>query len=298
MMLSKQQLEQFEKDGYLVLENFFDPSHLLEEAEVIIDNAVHTQDVTQFQPFPFLACNQGEPSKQNFDYFINSAHGIRLFLNQEINEKDFPVEFELKKKMIREMGNRFGHALHAFNPVFKKFTFSQPIQDVIKSLSFKKPIVCQSMFIMRQDFSSSTDCGHQAATYIHVEPPRKLVSFWLALEDSSMDNGCLQFIPGSHKKGLQAKFIRNPNKEEFEQGKRLVYTSDSSMQKLEDNEYVDVPLKAGWAVLINSLVVHKSAMCSKPMSRDVYAFHVFDSSAKYNKSNWMEFNKETFLPLF
>jgi len=284
----------------LVLEKFFEPSKLSQEADKILDIMVHTQDVTQFQPFPFLysSCNKKEPTKMEFDYFINSAHGIRLFLNNEINEKDFPMEFELKKKMIRQMANRFGHALHAFNPVFKDFTFSQPIQDVIKSLSFKKPIVCQSMYILRQDFASSSDCGHQAATYINVEPSNKLVSFWLAMENSSMENGCLQFIPGSHKMGLQSKFIRNPNKAEYDQGKRLIY-QNGNLKKYDENKYVSVSLKAGSMVLINSLVVHKSATCDKPMSRDVYAFHVYDSvDSQYSKENWMQYNKETFLPLY
>ena len=39
---------------------------------------------------------------------------------------------------------------------------------------------------------------HQDATYLACKPPR-IVGLWLALEDATVDNGCLWFIPGSHK---------------------------------------------------------------------------------------------------
>ena len=37
----------------------------------------------------------------------------------------------------------------------------------------------------------------------------KLVGIWLALEDVTLENGCLWFIPGSHQSGIDRRFIRN-----------------------------------------------------------------------------------------
>jgi len=39
---------------------------------------------------------------------------------------------------------------------------------------------------------------HQDATYLACQPLR-VVGLWLALEDAAVDNGCLWFLPGSHK---------------------------------------------------------------------------------------------------
>ena len=39
---------------------------------------------------------------------------------------------------------------------------------------------------------------HQDSTFLHTDP-MKLIGFWIALEDATLDNGCLWFIPGSHK---------------------------------------------------------------------------------------------------
>lgn len=43
---------------------------------------------------------------------------------------------------------------------------------------------------------------HQDATYLSCKPLR-VVGLWLALEDATVDNGCLWFIPGSHKGACQ-----------------------------------------------------------------------------------------------
>lgn len=44
---------------------------------------------------------------------------------------------------------------------------------------------------------------HQDSTFLYTEP-MKLMGFWIALEDATLENGCLWFIPGSHKgQGLE-----------------------------------------------------------------------------------------------
>lgn len=45
--------------------------------------------------------------------------------------------------------------------------------------------------------SMPTVSPHQDATYLYCEPENKLVGLWIALEDATLDNGCLWFIPGS-----------------------------------------------------------------------------------------------------
>jgi hypothetical protein len=47
---------------------------------------------------------------------------------------------------------------------------------------------------------------------------------------------------------LGRRFIRNPNKEEFNQGKYLIYTDD--LPKYDESKFVHVPIKAGDAIVI------------------------------------------------
>ena len=41
---------------------------------------------------------------------------------------------------------------------------------------------------------------HQDEPYAFTEPASE-VAFWMALEDATLDNGCLWVVPGSHKQG-------------------------------------------------------------------------------------------------
>ncbi|EGW14162.1 Phytanoyl-CoA dioxygenase domain-containing protein 1 [Cricetulus griseus] len=43
---------------------------------------------------------------------------------------------------------------------------------------------------------------HQDATFLYTEPPGRVLGVWIAIEDATLENGCLWFIPGSHTRGL------------------------------------------------------------------------------------------------
>lgn len=40
--------------------------------------------------------------------------------------------------------------------------------------------------------------SHQDATFLYTEPLGRVLGVWIALEDATLENGCLWFIPGSH----------------------------------------------------------------------------------------------------
>lgn len=40
-------------------------------------------------------------------------------------------------------------ALHDIDPVFKKFSFSEELSNLLKSLDYKRPVIIQSMYIFK-----------------------------------------------------------------------------------------------------------------------------------------------------
>lgn len=40
--------------------------------------------------------------------------------------------------------------------------------------------------------------SHQDASFLYTEPLGRVLGLWMALEDATLENGCLWFIPGSH----------------------------------------------------------------------------------------------------
>lgn len=109
--------------------------------------------------------------------------------------------------------------------------------------------------------------------------------FFIFKKDCDPENGCLQFIPGSQNYPLARRFIRNPNKEEFDQGKFLIYTSD--LPQYDEEKFVHVPIKAGDAIVIDGMVVHRSSPNFSPRSRHIYTFHVYEGhNSIFSKDNW------------
>ena len=100
------------------------------------------------------------------------------------------------------------------------------------------------MYIFKQPYIGGEVKPHQDASYLYTEPLKEC-GVWIALEDCTVENGCLSFIPGSQKYELATRFIRNPNKEEFDAGKYLIYTKDNV--NYDEKDFVPVPVKAGLA---------------------------------------------------
>jgi hypothetical protein len=74
-----------------------------------------------------------------------------------------------------------------------------------------------------------------------------LITVWTALDDSTIANGCMQVIPGSHRLGLFS-----------EHGHTI--TAEQEAQYARDEDAVYLEAKAGEAILLNNLMLHRSGV--------------------------------------
>ena len=85
---------------------------------------------------------------------------------------------------------------------------------------------------------------HQDSAYWTSIDPPNLVICWMALDDATEENGCMRFIPGSHKLGV----IEHKRLEDFRvEDEKVDYASE-----------VCVPLKAGGCSFHHSLAMHRT----------------------------------------
>ncbi|XP_068608953.1 phytanoyl-CoA dioxygenase domain-containing protein 1 [Brachionichthys hirsutus] len=265
-------------DGYVVLDGLLTPQEC-EELRQRMAEIVDEMDVPQHCRVTF-STNQEEQTREqgNADYFLTSGDQVRFFFEKGVfNDKG---ECVMPKHLSL---NKVGHALHAHEPLYKKVTHSPRIQGIAKTLGLVRPVVLQSMFIFKQPGIGGEVMSHQDATFLNTEPLGRVLGIWIALEDASLDNGCLWFIPGSHSGGVSRRLVRAPPgtfpRTEF----------IGPEQEYEDGRFVPAPVKKGGAVLIHGEVVHRSAGNSSVDSRHVYTFHVMEAQdTRWSPDNWLQ----------
>ena len=183
--------------------------------------------------------------------------------------------------------------MHDLVPAFKDWTRENPKKSsLLRSLGYFRPLPVQSMFIFKQPGIGGEVVPHQDSTFLATDPP-SVIGLWLALEDATLENGCLWALPGSHKAGVHKKFIRNP------QDISVSFTGE--MPKIDSSKFTPVEVKAGTLVLLHGANLHMSKENTSGKSRHAFSVHFVESAPgfEYKENNWLQRKEEfPFVPLY
>lgn len=108
---------------------------------------------------------------------------------------------------------------------------------------------------------------HQDYSYWTRTKPVAHLTCWCGLDDSTVENGCLQYVPGSHRWGLL-------DKPELAGDMMEIVNYLSREQRKEFNP-VHVETKAGEAIFHHSLTLHGSGENKSEQPRRAFVLNVF-----------------------
>ena len=120
---------------------------------------------------------------------------------EEIEARTPPIETEGEYTESDNPTLRRLRQVYDRREVFRAWMTDPQMRPMLAQVLGETPVLTLAHHnsIMTKMPSTSTEtCWHQDRRYWHFETGN-LVSVWLALGDETMENGVLEFIPGSHK---------------------------------------------------------------------------------------------------
>jgi phytanoyl-CoA hydroxylase len=164
MTLTESQFEQYQRDGYVVVEDCLD-SETVESVTERIDSYVR-KDRTE--------------------------DGFERMLEPDADEDGLDTDPVRKFEgidMVRE------------DEEFQDLVHDDAILDVVRQLQGPNLSLLRSAAMLKPPQVGSEKKFHQDAAYYPIHPMDH-VTVWIALDQATTENGCMQVVPGAHRDGL------------------------------------------------------------------------------------------------
>lgn len=272
-MLSSTQQRAWHEDGYLVLPGFKRADELAaacRRAQEIVADFDSGGGASRF--------STRDRSLVADAALIASADAVRCFFEEEA------LDGQGRLRVPKPLSiNKIGHALHDRDAVFERFSHGPELATLAADLGLEHPQVWQSQLIFKQPRIGGEVGWHQDGSFFVTDPP-SVTTFWFALEDATLDNGCLWVEPGGHRgqRGvLREQYVREPD------GRLRMLPLDSTPWPEVANA-VALPVAAGTLVVFGGLLPHYSAPNRSPRSRLAYTLHATDGRTAYSPLNWLQ----------
>jgi len=227
MNITKQQIEQYNEEGYTIVENVFSTNELkpvLDEFEEIVNN---------FAEEAFLA---GKISNKHEDKDV--------FKKLASLEKDFPGSSVL----IHHKGE--------LKPELAKLWGSKKLLDIVENW-VGKDISGHPVWNIRSKTPQTvrmTVPWHQDSAYLKEGAEKTIQpAAWIPFLDVNQNNGCIQVIPGGHdpSRVLDHKLEKKAGVKDS----WYLYIEDKNIP---DEKIVTCEMKAGSVLFLHQLIPHRS----------------------------------------
>lgn len=163
-----------------------------------------------------------------------------------------------------------------YDDVFERYFFHQKLLDIVECFTGPNIKAAHSMLINKPPDSGALTSRHplhQDLHYFPFRPAERIVAAWTALEDVTVENGCLIVIPGSHKGQLLPH--------EYPKWEGGVNKAYHGIQDYNISEVIPVIMNKGDTIFFHPLLIHGSGPNNTTGFRKAISGHFAASECYY-----------------
>lgn len=219
---------------------------------------LNQEQLHSFQHNGFLLL-KGFATPQQCDAILEKA-------KEHLALKQAPIETEQEYMSLKQNSTTVRRLRQVYQreSVFKQWMTNETIRPILQQILNDTPVLTlahHNSIMTKMPKESTRTFWHQDRRYWNFENDN-LISVWLALDDEFLDNGLLEFIPGSHKLKLQ--------KEQFDTASNFLDNHPKNKALIEQKVHTN--LSQGDVILFHCKTLHHANKNStnKPKISFVY----------------------------
>jgi phytanoyl-CoA hydroxylase len=176
-------------------------------------------------------------------------------------EAAFSTEPE-SQRLVRKIRNVGRHSSLVLN-----FCTSAPMTIVARDILGGPIGFYGDQALFKAAVGGSAKPLHQDAAYFRINPPTAVVTFWCSLDVADESNGCMHYIPGSHKQGIVDH--------------SLIANTPHLVAGPQNGKLVAVPTSEGDCLVHNSVTFHMTPPNTSPRPRLALLAHYVRLDASF-----------------
>ncbi len=249
-VLTSTHREEYEREGFLAFEGALSAAEV-DDARAALSAIVrdHAFDSSRGKWTP------GDPTQGNQGGALLRSLSSRLLFQVESGYEPDPADVdELELKIRKFMW------FEQDAPIFQRFTTSHPRTVGILPSLLGGPIeLYQSMALIKPPRIGSEKPWHQDNAYFSVKELDGVIGTWIALDDVTVENGCMHVLPGGHRLGPMQH--------------HHTFDCEIRADRFDRSLAVPIELKAGGILLFHANLPHQTPPNHSDSRRRAVQFH-------------------------
>ena len=165
-------------------------------------------------------------------------------------------------------------AVLSYDEGFLEFCKNKDILNYVEQLIGSDFALWNSSFFAKPAFNGHATPWHQDGQYWPIRP-LATCTVWLAIDDSTVQNGCLKFIKGSHiDQKLKAHKIN--------EDKNLTLNQELVKEEFDETKSINLVLKRGQISLHDVYLVHGSEANKSEKARRAITMRYMPTTSKFD----------------